>query len=77
MVNEIVREAELVRIALGSALPLSWSGEGDMPFPDENEDLDAVRIDSVTAAGLEMVELLTLAAQTLKEQMAEKAGVVK
>lgn len=77
VVDEIVREAELVRIALGSALPLSWSGEGDMPFPDENEDLDSVRIDSVTAAGLEMVELLTLAAQTLKEQMVDKAVIVK
>ena len=77
MVDEIIREAELLRTALGSALPLSWSGEGDMPFPDDNGDSNSVKIDSVTAAGLEMVELLTLAAQILKEKTADKAVMVK
>lgn len=74
--EDVISEARLVKTALGSCLPVSWSAG-----MDEESSLDSVssdsgdlfgdpggeKVDSVSAAGFEMVELLILAAQTLKE----------
>ncbi|KAE8661002.1 Myosin heavy chain-related protein, putative isoform 3 [Hibiscus syriacus] len=74
--DEIITEAKLVKTALGSSLPVSWSAEGDgEPIGDSIdceasnmlEDSGSRKIDSVSAAGFEMLDLLTLAAQILKE----------
>ncbi|GAV74946.1 hypothetical protein CFOL_v3_18426 [Cephalotus follicularis] len=74
--DDIISEAKLVKTALGSSLPISWSAEADSETIAEsmrNESRDYYRdwstekIDSVSAAGFEMVDLLILAAQILKE----------
>ncbi|XP_034922883.1 uncharacterized protein [Populus alba] len=74
--NDIISEARLVKTALGSSLPISWSAEADDASIGEsvcNELIDiygnpiSEKIDSVSAAGFEMVELLILAAQILKD----------
>ncbi|XP_061984631.1 uncharacterized protein LOC133703906 isoform X1 [Populus nigra] len=74
--NDIISEARLVKTALGSSLPISWSAEVDdasigESVCDEQSDIygNPIRekIDSVSAAGFEMVELLILAAQILKD----------
>ncbi|XP_074312741.1 uncharacterized protein LOC141648156 [Silene latifolia] len=78
-VDDTIREAEMLKIALSSALPLSWSGEGGVS-PNNNvtdEDSDAEKIDPVSAAGLEMAELLILAAQILKEKKIKKERKIK
>ncbi|KAB2035882.1 hypothetical protein ES319_D04G183600v1 [Gossypium barbadense] len=73
--DEIITEAKLVKTALGSSLPISWSAEGDGESIGESidtetgdmfEDSGGQKIDSVTAAGFEMLDLLILAAQVLK-----------
>ncbi|KAL4346789.1 hypothetical protein GQ457_17G003490 [Hibiscus cannabinus] len=75
--DEIITEAKLVKTALGSSLPVSWSAEGDgesiggsidIEASDMFEDSGSPKIDSVTAAGFEMLDLLTFAAQILKEK---------
>ncbi|KMT01033.1 hypothetical protein BVRB_9g222950 isoform A [Beta vulgaris subsp. vulgaris] len=76
VLDEIIREAEMVKTALSAALPLSWSGEGDVASSSDNifeensnhGDSYNEKIDSVSAAGIEMVELLILAAQIMKEK---------
>lgn len=73
--DNIIFEAKLVKTALGSSLPLSWSAESD-PEPvnknlddstDCSEDSSSEKVDYVSAAGFEMVELLILASYLLKE----------
>ncbi|CAN6685505.1 unnamed protein product [Malus baccata var. baccata] len=77
-INDIINEAKLVKTALSSSLPISWSADEDVEFNGQsirNEPGHAYwepsheKIDSVYAAGLEMVELLILAAQLLKDNM--------
>lgn len=75
VLDEIIREAQMVKTALSAALPLSWSGERDPTTSNEiveensnHGDTNAEKIDSVSAAGIEMVELLILAAQIMKER---------
>lgn len=79
-VNNIIYEAKLVKTALGSSLPISWSADADVEFNDHslsNEpghvsgETSHEKIDSVFAAGFEMVELLILAAQILKDNMSK------
>lgn len=74
--DDIISEAKLVKTALGSSLPVSWSAEADVDSIDESisndpndiyGDSSSEKIDSVSAAGFEMVELLILAAQILKD----------
>eukprot|EP00258_Populus_trichocarpa_P024307 XP_024440326.1 uncharacterized protein LOC7470751 isoform X2 [Populus trichocarpa] len=74
--NDIISEARLVKTALGSSLPVSWSAEADDASIGESvcDELSDIygnpigeKIDSVSAAGFEMVELLILAAQILKD----------
>ncbi|CAI0374557.1 unnamed protein product [Linum tenue] len=72
----ILSEAKLVKTALGSSLPISWSAEVDdasssprfsnEPSSNSGGTTDE-KMDFVSAAGFEMVELLILAAQALKE----------
>ncbi|KAK9164311.1 hypothetical protein Syun_005213 [Stephania yunnanensis] len=78
--EEVIDEAKLVKTALGSSLPVSWSAEAESGLFNEsliNEMIDdcgdsgSEKLDSVTAAGFEMVELITLAAQILKERERE------
>ncbi|KAK9165344.1 hypothetical protein Scep_000535 [Stephania cephalantha] len=79
--EEVIDEAKLVKTALGSSLPVSWSAEAESGLFNEsliNETIDdcgdsgSEKLDSVTAAGFEMVELITLAAQILKERITEE-----
>ena len=65
-----------MKTALGSSLPISWSADADLGLDGEalgNEPRDVFgnssneKIDAVAAAGFEMVELLILAAQILKD----------
>ncbi|XP_039002805.1 early endosome antigen 1-like isoform X6 [Hibiscus syriacus] len=74
--DEIITEAKLVKTTLGSSLPVTWSAEGDVEPIGESidgeasdmfEDSSSQKIYSVSAAGFEMLDLLTLAAQILKE----------
>ncbi|XP_057963832.1 uncharacterized protein LOC131154982 isoform X1 [Malania oleifera] len=76
--EDIISEAKLVKTALGSSLPVSWSaevgvesaGESNIDGPgDVCGDSSHAKIDSVSAAGFEMVELLILAAQMLRGSM--------
>ncbi|KAL4354006.1 hypothetical protein GQ457_06G003010 [Hibiscus cannabinus] len=75
--DEIITEAKLVKTALGSSLPVSWSTEGDCESIGETIDSEASdtfqdsssqKIDSVSAAGFEMLNLLMLAVRILKEK---------
>ncbi|KAL1317070.1 hypothetical protein HN51_069188 [Arachis hypogaea] len=75
VLNEIINEAKLVKTALGSSLPISWSGEGDAGYTGDNggsgtphQECSDEKIDTVSAAGLEMVELLIFAAQILRDR---------
>ncbi|XP_026393397.1 cingulin-like isoform X1 [Papaver somniferum] len=68
--NDVINEAKLIKTALGSSLPVSWSSEAEneTQIPDISEsstDTSSERPDFVSTSGLEMVELLILAAQTL------------
>lgn len=65
--NDIITEAKLIKTALGSSLPVSWSALEDDGISSGNIEHGNEKIDSVSAAGFEMVELLILAAQLLKE----------
>ncbi|KAE9447094.1 hypothetical protein C3L33_21012, partial [Rhododendron williamsianum] len=77
--NSIVTEAKLVKTALGSSLPVSWSAEADArPFDqsydqettvDGNGDSSSEKVDFVSAAGFEMVETLILAAEILEDHI--------
>lgn len=76
MLEEITSEALLVRTALSGCLPVSWSAGPDMEslggiVDEESSDVCSdssnEKLDSVSAAELEMVELLILAAELLKE----------
>jgi hypothetical protein len=81
--NDIISEARLVKTALGSSLPISWSAEADDASIGEGvcDELSDIygnpireKIDSVSAAGFEMVELLILAAQILKDNKTIKGS---
>ncbi|KAK9077223.1 hypothetical protein SSX86_005560 [Deinandra increscens subsp. villosa] len=63
IIENVVTEAKLLRTALGSSLPVSWSAEVDDGVSS------AEKVDSVSAAGFEMVELLILASHLLKSSI--------
>ncbi|KAK4784633.1 hypothetical protein SAY86_019001 [Trapa natans] len=76
VLEDTISEAMLMRTALSSCLPVSWSAGEDMEslggsVDDESSDIhsDSInkKLDSVSAAGFEMVELLILTADLLKE----------
>ncbi|KAL8108747.1 hypothetical protein AgCh_025004 [Apium graveolens] len=74
--KNIIYEAELVKTALGSSLPVSWSAEtvklsvehSDKAATEVKEDLSGEKVDCVSAAGREMVELLIFASQILLDE---------
>ncbi|KAL6209957.1 hypothetical protein ACLB2K_020895 [Fragaria x ananassa] len=81
--DNIINEAKLVKTALGSSLPVSWSAEADEDFSSHsfsNEpgivygEPSHEKIDSVYAAGFEMVELLILASQILKDNTSKSGS---
>ncbi|KAG6762590.1 hypothetical protein POTOM_033100 [Populus tomentosa] len=81
--DDIISEARLVKIALGSSLPISWSAEADdasicESFHNRLTDIygehSSEKIDPVSAAGFEMVELLILAGQILKDNKTIKGS---
>ncbi|GAU29506.1 hypothetical protein TSUD_115290 [Trifolium subterraneum] len=60
VLNGVINEAKLLRTALGSSLPISWSVEtevgyiGDHEGVDTNQERSGEKIDTISAAGLEM-----------------------
>ena len=81
--DDIMTDAKLVKTALGSSLPISWSaleddGSGSGSMGNEAGDICGdygnEKIDSVSAAGFEMVELLILAAQILKDSTTKRGS---
>ncbi|CAJ1924721.1 unnamed protein product [Sphenostylis stenocarpa] len=75
ILNDVIREAELLRTALGSSLPTSWSVEADISYigyssvgsDRGHEEGGDEKMDTVSAAGLQMVELLIFSAQILRD----------
>lgn len=57
-----------MQTAIGSSLPVSWSAEADLGSNVDVPDADSSseRVDFVSAAGYEMVELLIFAAHAWK-----------
>ncbi|XP_074333037.1 uncharacterized protein LOC141670883 isoform X6 [Apium graveolens] len=78
--KNIIYEAELVKTALGSSLPVSWSAEtvklsverSDKAATEVKEDLSGEKVDCVSAAGREMVELLIFASQILLDEISKR-----
>ncbi|CAG7901030.1 unnamed protein product [Brassica rapa] len=66
-ISNILVEATHLKTALGISIPISWSAESDMESVGDGES-SCDKTDSVSAAGFEMVELVILAAEILKEQ---------
>lgn len=70
-----MNEAKLVKTALGSSLPVSWSAEADVGIggdivgsdPSDVREECSDKVDTVSAAGFEMMELLIFTAQILKD----------
>ncbi|CAN1174975.1 hypothetical protein LINPERHAP1_LOCUS3562 [Linum perenne] len=74
--DNIIQEAKLVKTALGSSLPISWSADADSApgsprFSTQQTSHSGStadeKMDPVSGAGFEMVELLILTAHVLKE----------
>ncbi|KAJ4963383.1 hypothetical protein NE237_023322 [Protea cynaroides] len=77
--DDIVAEATLVKTALGSSLPVSWSevdpgsfGGSIIDEPNDGCGETVDKVDSVSVAGFEMVELIVLACEILKENTLNK-----
>lgn len=79
----IIAEANHVRTALSTSLPVSWSTDPairaatyeNLYEPTDPSEANKDRVDPVSAAGLEMVELLILATQLLRESLAGSSAV--
>ncbi|TKY71238.1 golgin subfamily B member isoform X1 [Spatholobus suberectus] len=74
ILHDVIHEAELLRTALGSSLPTSWSVETDISYigysvgsDTGHQECSDEKMDTVSAAGLEVVELLIFSAQILKD----------
>lgn len=63
-----------MQTAIGSSLPVSWSAEADLGSNVDVTDANSSneRVDFVSAAGYEMVELLISAAHAWKEHMSKR-----
>ncbi|CAM8917376.1 unnamed protein product [Rhodiola kirilowii] len=79
VIEDIITDANTIKTALGSSLPVSWSADSDMKVFQETANDDPHRdagdsskdkLDTIAAAGFEMVELLLLAAQKLQGELA-------
>lgn len=68
--DTIIVDAKLVKTALGTSLPISWS-ETDGASHDESsihtEESVTQKVDTISAAGFEMVDLVIFAAELLRE----------
>ncbi|XP_076918075.1 uncharacterized protein LOC143578359 [Bidens hawaiensis] len=64
VIDNIVTEAKLLKTALSSTLPVSWSA-----VVDDDSVSSVEKVDSVSAAGFEMVELLILSSNLLKNSI--------
>ncbi|KAL6517500.1 hypothetical protein OROMI_033201 [Orobanche minor] len=67
-IDQIITEANLVRTAVGGSLPVSWSNETYLSYDINDDSAGFDKLDFVSAAGFEMVELVIFAAQVLKDQ---------
>ncbi|CAH2051936.1 unnamed protein product [Thlaspi arvense] len=67
-IANILVEATHLKTALGISIPISWSAESDIEPVADGEESSCEKTDSVSAAGFEMVELVILAADIMKEQ---------
>ncbi|KQJ87110.1 uncharacterized protein LOC100842072 isoform X2 [Brachypodium distachyon] len=73
--NSLITEANLMKTALSVVLPVSWSGDSSGAITsdglhdpsDSPKSSKSEKVDPISSAGLEMVELLVLAADILKE----------
>lgn len=73
--NSLLTEANLMKTALGVVLPVSWSGDSSGaitsdPLHDSSDSpksSKSEKTDPLSSAGMEMVELLILAADVVKE----------
>ncbi|XP_022148753.1 putative ciliary rootlet coiled-coil protein 2 isoform X3 [Momordica charantia] len=80
--KDIINEAKLIKTALSSSLPISWSGEvntgsGRETLHDSSDvlgDSNLGKIDFVSAAGFEMVELLIFVAELLLKDHTAESG---
>ncbi|KAJ4815367.1 myosin heavy chain-like protein [Rhynchospora pubera] len=79
--SSVITESNLMKTALGSVLPISWSGDSaDVAITyeslyessDPSEASRSEKADPLSSAGLEMVELLLLAAETLTERLIDR-----
>ncbi|KAH9303735.1 hypothetical protein KI387_008139, partial [Taxus chinensis] len=89
VIDGIINEAQHIKTALGSSLPVSWSADGtsDTPgssesdiAPDGTEDHTISRLDGVSSAGLELVELLILSSELQKTEilcMSKQAALIE
>lgn len=73
--NSLLTEANLMKTALGVVLPVSWSGDSSGAITsdslhdssDSPKSSKSEKTDPLSSAGMEMVELLILAADVVKE----------
>lgn len=73
--NSLITEANLMKTALGAVLPVSWSGDSSGAITSDNlhDSSDSPKlsksekVDPLNSASMEMVELLILAADIVKE----------
>ncbi|KAF8099665.1 hypothetical protein N665_0239s0008 [Sinapis alba] len=66
-ISNILVEATHLKTALGISIPISWSAESDMESSVADGESSCDKTDSVSAAGFEMVELVILAAEIIKQ----------
>ncbi|TVU00888.1 hypothetical protein EJB05_53666 [Eragrostis curvula] len=72
--NSLITEANLMKTALGVVLPVSWSGDSSdaatyeaLYDSSDSPKSKSEKVDPLSSAGIEMVELLIFAAEILKE----------
>ncbi|KAM0857577.1 hypothetical protein ACQ4PT_048383 [Festuca glaucescens] len=73
--NSLITEANLMKTALGTVLPVSWSGDSSGAITSDNlhdssdspKSSKSEKADPLSSASMEMVELLILAADIVKE----------
>ncbi|XP_074275861.1 uncharacterized protein LOC141599670 isoform X2 [Silene latifolia] len=80
--DETIRKAETLKNSLTSALQLSWTDDGDASsssyvMVNENPKLEDEKIDTISTVGLEMVELLIMAAHIMKEKNSKREPKIK
>ena len=84
--EDIVTEAKLVKTALGSSLPVGWSAEADVELTGDSFDQETIgvsgntsaeKVDFVSAAGFEMVEVLILAAHLLEDHITSRGPAME